>query len=424
MEGQRTPETEALFARGMAQIQAAQWEEAVKTFSELRELSDAYPEIDALIGDALLKAEIERAKSPEGVAPPKHRKLLRPRLLTAVPTLLILGAVLLFVVRPFAAAETAPTPATAPSGSLPTPAPTNTPTPTNTPLPTSTPLPTNTPEPTALPQSGALVVRMADGQPLVRTIGNIEIILDASGSMGGQIEGRRKIDIAHESLTALVGQLPETTNVALRAYGHRKGSDCGDIELINPIGPIERAGLTERINSIRPAQNGMTPIAASLQQLADDLKAAQGDVLVVLVSDGDETCDGDPAQVAAQIHASDPRIKISVIGFNVGPEDWRARLTGIAQGGGGSYFDAADATQLVSALQQAVALTFRVLDAQGTEVYNGVLGSETTLPAGRYRVEISGDSPVTIEDVEVGAAAPAVVELREQDGKLSGAVKP
>ena len=46
-------------------------------------------------------------------------------------------------------------------------------------------------------------------------------------------------------------------------------------------------------------------------------------------------------------------------------EEWRARLSGIAQGGGGSYFDASNATQLVDALQQAIALTYRVRDAQG-----------------------------------------------------------
>jgi hypothetical protein len=82
------------------------------------------------------------------------------------------------------------------------------------------------------------------------------------------------------------------------------------------------------------------------------LKAAQGDTLVVLVSDGDETGNGDSAQAAAQIRATSPKIKVDVIGFHVCPEEWRARLSAIALNGGGSYFDAGDATQLVNALQQ------------------------------------------------------------------------
>jgi Ca-activated chloride channel homolog len=163
----------------------------------------------------------------------------------------------------------------------------------------------------------------------------------------------------------------------------------------------------------------MTPIGASLQQVAEDLKGAKGDALVVLVTDGEETCNSDPAQIAEQLRAQNPRLKIDVIGFNIGGEA-QARLSAIAERGGGNYYDAGNATQLVAALQQAVALNFRVLDGQGNEVYSGVLGSQTpALPAGRYTIEISGDSPLSISDVEVGGAA-AVVELREQDGKLTG----
>src|SRR6185295_9936001 len=184
---------------------------------------------------------------------------------------------------------------------------------------------------------------------------------------------------------------------------------------------LDRSALTARINTVNPAQKGMTPIGASLEQVAQDLQGAQGDVLVVLVSDGDETCDGDPAQVATRIHADNAKIRFDVIGFNVGPEEWRTRLSGIAQGGGGSYFDAKDAAQLVDALQQAVALTYRVVDAQGAEVFQGQLGATATLPAGRYTVEISGASPLTIADIAVGGAT-AAVELRETDGVLKGAV--
>jgi Ca-activated chloride channel family protein len=420
MEDEQTFESEQLYTRGMAQLRAAQWKAAVETLSELRAISSAYPEVDTLIADALLKVEIDRLHAPDGLAPPKQRRLLRPRFLTAVLVLFALGGALLIAVRPF---DTTPPPQPQPTSAaaLPTPAPTNTLLPTNTPLPTATPRPTATPQPTAVPEAGMLRVSMAEGQKLIRTIGNIEIILDASGSMSGEIDGRRKIEIAHEALAALVTKLPDTTNVALRAYGHRKGGDCGDVELLTPLGPLDRSGLTARINAVNPAPKGMTPIGASLQQVAQDLKNAQGDVLVVLVSDGDETCDGDPVQVATQLHAANPKIRFDVIGFNVGPEQWRARLSGIAQGGGGSYFDAKDAAQLVDALQQAVALTYRVLDAQGAEVFQGQLGATATLPAGRYTVKISGASPLTITDINVGGAA-TTVELREENDVLKGTV--
>jgi Ca-activated chloride channel homolog len=425
MDDEQTFETEQLYERGMAQLRAAQWKAAVETLSELRTISSAYPEVDSLIADALLKSEIERLRAPDGVAPPKQRRLLRPRFLTAVLALFLLGGGLLIAMRPFAAPVVEPLVQPTSALALPTPAPTDVPPATAEPAPTAVvvvaPTVVATAAPTAELGSGVLQVRMVDGQSLVRSIGNIEIILDASGSMSGEIDGRRKIDIAHEALATLVDKLPDSTNVALRAYGHRRGGDCGDVELLTPLGALDRAALTGRINAVTPAQKGMTPIGASLQQVAQDLQGAQGDALVVLVSDGDETCDGDPAQVATRIHAENPNIRFAVIGFNVGPEEWRARLSGIAQGGGGSYFDASDATQLVNALQQAVALTYRVLDEQGAEVFQGQLGSPATLPAGRYTVEISGATPLAIAGIAVGGA-PTAVELREENGVLKGTV--
>jgi hypothetical protein len=265
---------------------------------------------------------------------------------------------------------------------------------------------------------------MAEGQALTRTIGNIEIILDASGSMLAEIDGRRKIDIAHESLAGLVEKLPDTTNVALRTYGHRRSQDCNDIELIAPPGPLDRAGLIGRINSINPAPSGRTPIGLSLEQVGNDLQGVQGDILVVLVSDGDETCDSDPAKIAAQLHTNNPKLIVSVIGFNVGPEDWKARLSAIAQGGGGTYFDAGNASQLADALQQVVALSYRVIDAQGAEVYHGALGSVATLPPGHYKVEISGAALVALGDIDVRPGASTTVEVREQNGALTAAVAP
>jgi Ca-activated chloride channel family protein len=436
MRTEPTAETEQLYAKGVAFLRAARWDEAVQVFSDLRQISDAYSDMDALIADAMLKIEIERARMPEALAPPAQRRFPLWIAGAVVAAALIAGGGALIALRsdstPPATLDSTPTPVVVVSNVAPTavPKPTAAPTPTVVPKPIIAPAPTITAEPTATletaaaPQSGTIVVRMAEGQKLTRTIGNIEIILDASGSMLAPLDGRRKIDTAHESLDRLIEKLPDTTNVALRSYGHRRTGDCGDIELIVPLAALDRTALTSRISAINPVANGMTPIGLSLQQVADDLKGARGDMVVVLVSDGEETCGSDPAQIAAQLHANNPRLRIDVIGFNIGPEDSRARLSAIAKGGGGSYFDAGDAAQLAAALQQAVALTYRVLDAHGSEVYRGALGSSATLPVGRYSVEISSDAPLTISAVDVGSTKSTTVELHEQGGLLRGAVVP
>lgn len=417
---------EELYARGLAQFQAADWAGAIQTLTTVRSLTNTYTEIDALIADAQFKLGLEHAETPEAAPPPKYKWFLRPRFITAVPVLLVFGA-LLSLLRPVQpqrseAIVAAPTSAIR----LPTPAPTNTPLPTSTPLPTNTPLPTSTPlpEPTAtpVPGPGELKVQMAAGQPSTRNQ-SIEIILDASGSMNALVGDRRRIEIAHDALTKMVTTLPGTANIALRTYGHRRGSDCNDIELVAPLGPLDPPALSERINAIKPAPLGQTPIGTSLQLAAQDLKDVPGDLRLLLVSDGEESCQADPVQIASAIRAANPRLTIDVIGFTV-DTTISERLRAVAQAGGGQYFDAADAQQLGDALLQSMLYSYRVLGADGQEVYRGVLGSGTTLPPGQYTVEVIGAEAAKLEGVMVDNTHSAVVEVSQQDGTLKSALLP
>ena len=50
---------------------------------------------------------------------------------------------------------------------------------------------------------------------------NIDIVLDASGSMWARIDGKPRIEIARKVLGTLFSELPDDANVALRAYGHQ-----------------------------------------------------------------------------------------------------------------------------------------------------------------------------------------------------------
>lgn len=417
MNTQRTPETDRLYEQGVACMRAARWEEAIALLSQLRGVAHAYPDVEALIADAQLKLEIEQAGAPPAAPPPKPRP---PRAVvfggiaaTALISLII--AAVLFVRLDALGVRVAAQPLVL-NLTFPTLAPTRTPTPA--PTQTPQPLPPTATPPPAVVLPGTLGVRLAPGERTTRTTGNIAVILDASGSMLARIDGTPKTVIARQALIALVNRLPETTNVALRTYGHRRADDCSDTELIQPPGPMQRDALITRINAIRPVNGGRTPIAQSLADMAQDLAGIEGDTLIVLVSDGDETCNGDPVATAAMLRAANPHLRISVIGFDIEQEEWRRRLEGIAASGGGAYFDASNAAQLADALDQAIALTYRVVDAQGVEVYQGRIGSAVQLPPGAYRVEIGGDAELTLETVVVESNTKTFVELREEQGAL------
>jgi Ca-activated chloride channel homolog len=418
MSGERTPEADQLYTQGLEHLRAGRWEEAVKTLTLLQLTAGPSPMVEALIDDARLKMEVGRSKMPQGALPPRPRQIPYLRLGAILVVLLVAADLMIIALRQ------APNEPSEASLALQAALPIKAMEPTPTPKPKPTAAPTAAPAPTAVPQPGTLLVRMAEGQSVLQSTRNVEIILDASGSMMARIDEQRKIDIARDALVTLVEQLPEQTNVALRSYGHRRTDDCTDVELRSPLAPLDRAAMIELVRGTEAQPEARTPIDLSLQQITDDLKGAEGDVLVILLSDGEESCDGDPVKTAAQIHADNPRIRINVIGFNIGPDDARARLSEIAQAGGGRYFDAADATQLVATLQQAVTMTYRVVNTENEQVYSGDLGSAASLAPGRYAIQIDATTPLTIGEIEVGDGKTTIVEVREEGGVLRAAITP
>jgi hypothetical protein len=104
-----------------------------------------------------------------------------------------------------------------------------------------------------------------------------------------------------------------------------------------------------------------TPIAASLQAAAADLSAAQGETLIVLVSDGEENCDGDPVAAAAALRQRRSDLRVSVVGFDIAP-DLRERLAQIAEAGGGMYVDARAVGALLDELGAGLPLDERAVE--------------------------------------------------------------
>ena len=87
------------------------------------------------------------------------------------------------------------------------------------------------------------------------------IVLDASGSMRGRIKGETKMQIAKRAVDELIATLPAHATVGLVAYGHRKGGDCDDIELLIAPAPLERDRFSAAIATIEA--RGMTPLSGA-----------------------------------------------------------------------------------------------------------------------------------------------------------------
>jgi Ca-activated chloride channel family protein len=181
--------------------------------------------------------------------------------------------------------------------------------------------------------------------------GNLVFILDASGSMGAQIEGKRKMDIAKEVMCGLINDLPDGANVGLTAYGHRSKGDCKDVEELAPLGPINKSILVKKIKALN--HKGKTPITFSVQKVAESLKTLEDETTIILVSDGEETCEGDPCALVKELKESGIKFVLHVIGFDVSEKE-KEQLACMAEAGGGAYFTAKTAGELSLAAKKVV----------------------------------------------------------------------
>lgn len=176
------------------------------------------------------------------------------------------------------------------------------------------------------------------------------IVLDASGSMWGEIVGGVKIDIAKAAVSDLVRSLDSKIELGLMAYGHRSKGDCTDIELLVPPGPDNRPAILKAIQSLVP--KGKTPLSDAVLMAAEFLKYGEEKGTVILVSDGIETCGKDPCAVGEMLAAKGIDFVCHVVGFDLSQEE-RKQIECLAQKTGGQYFDAKDANGLRDALSKA-----------------------------------------------------------------------
>jgi len=248
---------------------------------------------------------------------------------------------------------------------------------------------------------------------------NILIMLDTSSSMTDPFEGSQKIAVAKSVLIDLLPQIPDSANVALRAFQRR----CGTTRLVVPMQPLDRAYLSSQIMTI--GAGGLTPLAYNIEQAGGDFQGSVGSNLIVLLSDGRDTCGGDPAGAARQLIRSGLDVVIHVVGFDLADDpEAREELQAIAAVSGGEYRPADTSEQLRNALRASLEVPYVIYDGSGTEVYRGVLGDQPPeLSPGQYRIVIS-TTPNPIErTITVRPGEATTIIIQQEDGLYTTSVE-
>lgn len=242
----------------------------------------------------------------------------------------------------------------------------------------------------------------------------IELILDASWSMSQQLGSSTRIASAKSSLEIVVrGIIPADTIIAFRAFGNIEGDYSCRTDLMSPPQALNRDELLDIIADINPRWNANTPLARSLELVAEDLADVDGPKMVVLVTDGEETCDGDPAAAIQALTDQGIDVRIDIVGLSIADEALKATFAEWAELGGGQYYDANDSEQLSYILYEVFLPVFNLLDGDGNIVATGRLGGlPIPVPPGTYTVELLLDPIMIIENVviEAGEAVRQTVE--------------
>ncbi|MEO0625184.1 MAG: VWA domain-containing protein [Pseudomonadota bacterium] len=224
---------------------------------------------------------------------------------------------------------------------------------------------------------------------------NTILVLDASGSMWGQIDGVNKIVIARDVVDRLLEDFPAEQNLGLTVYGHRRRGDCSDIETLVTPGPETLPAISSAVGAINP--RGKTPMTDAIIAAAEALRYTEEKATVILVSDGIETCNPDPCAAARALEEAGIDFTAHVVGFDVTDPEALAQMQCLAENTGGTFTTAANAEELTQALTTVavapepepeppapVDVTFEArLDAEDGPLVEGpVLWSLAPLPEG------------------------------------------
>ena len=187
------------------------------------------------------------------------------------------------------------------------------------------------------------------------------LVFDASGSMAGNLNQgiATTIPRINEVRSALAKVLPAITRfrrVGLITYGPGPYQQCNVQLALKPV-PDAAPLIMQEVNALNPA--GKTPMAAAVEQAAEVLDYQKKPGLIVVLTDGEETCGGSPCNLGKMLHANAAQLTVHIIGFRMKDFSWTGEQSildskCLAEQNGGLYINADAEQDLIEALEKTL----------------------------------------------------------------------
>ena len=180
---------------------------------------------------------------------------------------------------------------------------------------------------------------------MVQGVANIatQLLLgtNAPNTMGHVFREPKRITTAREATIGVVQQLPSDANAGLVLV-----ESCPGARSVGYFGPGQRADLLSRLRTVTPVQG--TPLADGIAKAGQMLDGVNRESVMLVVSDGEESCNQDPCAIAQALARSKPHLKINVVDIlGTGAGNCLAAATG------GKVFTARNVNELQIMTNQA-----------------------------------------------------------------------
>ena len=184
------------------------------------------------------------------------------------------------------------------------------------------------------------------------------IVFDASGSMTGMGFGERTVRRIEQVQRALATVLPDVApmrHLGLIVFGPGRRQACENVDLRLRPGPNSAARIMSEVKGLQPY--GQTPLTGAVGAAAEALDFRERPAVIVLLTDGEETCRGEPCSLAGELKRQGRDVTVHVIGYmlrfaNEPSSGQFARC--LSESTGGMFISTESTEELVEALRKTL----------------------------------------------------------------------
>ena len=209
--------------------------------------------------------------------------------------------------------------------------------------------------------SGSAALHAEDSKEETPCTEDAMLVFDASGSMAGNLNQgiattKPRIEEVRAALKRVLPSITRFRRVGLIVYGPGPYQQC-NVHLALKPAPDMGERIMAEVNALTPA--GKTPLTAAVADAAEVLDYQNKPGLIVVLTDGEETCGGSPCDLGKELHGKAARLTVHVIAFRMKDFSWTGEQSildakCLAESNGGLYVTADVEQDLAEALEKTL----------------------------------------------------------------------